>query len=151
MPNRVTHLPVGGFAGMTTAALLARNESVECVILESIGGLVGGIIGGITPDLLEPATSPWHRKFCHSYVAGGGGLLTAGWVTEWQVECRRLAAEQRTKALTLAVGSQERSMAELMAVVWSVIAGVIVGLLAGYGSHLVLDATTERGLPLLGL
>ena len=151
MPNRSTHLPVGGFSGMSIAAFLARNEPVECVLLEGIGGALGGSVGGLLPDGLEPATSPRHRKFCHSYAAAGGVALTASVVAEWQAQCRRWAAEQRAKALTFAPGSQERSAAELAAMGWSILSGFIAGVVVGYGSHLILDALTDQGLPILGL
>jgi hypothetical protein len=37
----------------------------------------------------------------------------------------------------------------LLSVLWRFLAGAVPGLLAGYASHLVLDAVTPAGLPLI--
>jgi len=119
------------------------------VLMEVAGGFLGGALGGMMPDVLEPATSPNHRKLAHSVVMLG--TLTLARVVEWQTGCRRRAAEDAEVASSLLLGSKARADAELAAVVWSFFAGFIAGFVAGYASHLGLDATTLRSLPLLGL
>lgn len=41
---------------------------------KAILGFVAGACAGALPDLLEPADNPFHRKFCHSSIAGAGLL-----------------------------------------------------------------------------
>ena len=149
MPNRRTHTEVGAITGVATALFLAKGQPTAFFLAEAAGGLLGGALGGIAPDVLEPATSPNHRKLAHSLVTAG--TLTLARVTEWQSDCRRQATARAHAALTCLPGSRERSDAELAAVAWSFLAGFIAGCFAGYASHLALDSMTTRSLPLLGL
>ncbi|MEY8216422.1 MAG: metal-dependent hydrolase [Colwellia sp.] len=73
-------------------------------------------------DFLEPATNPHHRQFCHS-------VLTAGVVSFGLFEAMKWNANSTLEKITR---------------------GVV--LIAGFSylSHLVLDATTPRSLPLIG-
>lgn len=68
MPNRPTHIK-GGIATslLTHATLCAINK--EDITLKDIAakGFIG-FVGGVLPDILEPATSPNHRKFFHSVL-----------------------------------------------------------------------------------
>lgn len=100
------------------------------------------------PDILEPATSPNHRKLAHS-VATGGALGLAK-IAELQAACRRRAITQNQLAARCAPRSTERSNAEFTAFAWTFTAGLVVGFAAGYASHLTLDALTQRSLPLIG-
>jgi inner membrane protein len=149
MPNRRTHVDAGAIAGSVTALMMANRQPPAIVLAETTGGLLGGALGGMMPDLLEPATSPNHRKLAHSMVMAG--TLTLAKVTEWQAVCRREAAAQGQAALQLLPGSRARSDAELAAIWWSFLAGFIAGFFAGYVSHLALDAATTRSLPFIGL
>jgi len=72
MPNRPTHQTVGALAGGAMAAARAHGVEDSQFLAETIGGIVGGWVGGVLPDILEPATSPHHRKVMHSVVAAGG-------------------------------------------------------------------------------
>ena len=149
MPNRRTHIEAGAIAGSVAAVAMAKGQPASMVLAEITGGLLGGALGGMMPDLLEPATSPHHRKLAHSVVTAGA--LTLAKVTEWQAACRRQAAAQEQAALQFLPGSRPRSDAELASIRWSFLAGFIAGFLAGYVSHLALDAVTTRGLPFIGL
>jgi hypothetical protein len=42
----------------------------------TVGAYVVGSVSGTWPDILEPATTPRHREFCHSWTAFG--LLSWG-------------------------------------------------------------------------
>lgn len=148
MPNRATHAKVGAAVGATVAVYRARSAPVNHVIAEGVGGLLGGWVGGVLPDVLEPATSPNHRRFAHSVVAGG--TLTFARLAEWQATCRTSADRAAEVAILHPADSPERSQAELSALFWRFLAGALVGLVAGYASHLILDATTTRGLPFIG-
>lgn len=147
MPRRPTHLAIGSMSGVATgvvtSSLLPREHQLVHVVFAGIGGA----LGGLAPDVLEPAVSPNHRSLFHS-VGAAGGLWTAGF-TEWQADCHRAAAVCDTRACSATDGSQERSNEEIKAFLWRALAGLSAGFLAGYASHLVLDAATTRSLPLL--
>ena len=147
MPNRATHARVGAATGAAVAAFRAREAPTPQMLTEVIGGLVGGWLGRVLPDVLEPATSPHHRQLAHSAVAGGA--LTLARVAEWQASCRASATAAQ-RALLHPPGSEDRSRTEWDVLFWRLLAGALVGLVAGYASHLVLDAGTPKGLPLWG-
>ena len=147
MPNRATHAQVGAAAGGICAALRVAGAPTTHQLAETIGGLIGGWVGGVLPDVLEPATTPNHRQAAHSVVAGGTLMLAR--LAEWQAGCRAAADGAARRALLLPLRSDERRRAETEALVWRFVAGALVGLVAGYASHLLLDATTARGLPFL--
>lgn len=149
MPNRGTHVAAGAIVGGATALVLANERPPTAAWPELAGGLLGGALGGILPDVLEPATSPNHRKLAHSVVVAGSLALAE--VTEWQAACRARSAARSEAAALLPLGSRERSEAELAVLWWSFLAGLIAGFFAGYASHLALDALTPRSLPLLGM
>jgi membrane-bound metal-dependent hydrolase YbcI (DUF457 family) len=148
MPNRSTHAWVGVAVGVGMAATRVAHLPRSQALPEVIGAMTGGFLGGILPDVLEPATSPNHRKMAHSLIAAGG--LTLARVTETQATCRRRADSLEQQALYLPQGCPQRNHAEFVAMLWRLLAGMILGLVGGYASHLLLDATTSRGLPLLG-
>ena len=149
MPNRDMHLNAGAITGAFAALVMVHGENDTLALAEIVGGVIGGALGGLAPDVLEPATSPHHRKLAHSMVAAGA--LTLAKVAEWQAGCRRSCAGHLAWASTLPPGSTERHDAETSALMWSIAAGLIVGFAAGYASHLALDAATSRSLPLIGL
>lgn len=91
MPNRKAHIAaaatVTGIADLawqlnriysspeppqTVWEALGRINVPELFLATFVGGAVG-----LLPDILEPATSPNHRKFCHSVVTGGAIALGA--------------------------------------------------------------------------
>lgn len=148
MPNRSTHAAIGALTGGTIASVRAANEATPEFLAEATGGVIGGWLGGVLPDVLEPATSPNHRRAAHSVVAAGA--LSMARVAEWQASCRLSGNAATQRAASLPVGCAERNDAQLSAVLWRLAAGILVGLVVGYGSHLALDACTPRGLPPVG-
>lgn len=145
MPGRTTHAQAGAIAGAAVAAYRSRHATGDQQIAETVGGILGGLLGGMLPDLLEPATTPNHRSVAHSAVAAG--TLTFARVAEWQARCRTAAEGAAKRSLLHPIGSPERNSAEWDAMLWRLVAGFLVGLVVGYGSHLLLDAGTPRGLP----
>lgn len=62
-------------AGVALAAELAACRSDPHRKINGwlvAGGAIVGTGSALIPDVLEPATSPNHRAFCHSVVAGLG-------------------------------------------------------------------------------
>lgn len=71
MADRAQHIVTGAVVGSLVYAGLSiyRQEPISpggCLAALVLGGLAGSL-----PDLLEPASSPNHRAFFHSLVAGG--------------------------------------------------------------------------------
>lgn len=81
----------------------------------------GGYALGTLPDILEPATSPRHRAFLHSY----GALALVGWsgwkLYHWEPD------------------DDDNRMLRWIGFV----------ALGAYGLHLLMDSRTPAGLPLL--
>jgi membrane-bound metal-dependent hydrolase YbcI (DUF457 family) len=148
MPNRATHEVAGAASGAAFALLRVDDAPVSHVLAEVLGGALGGWLGGVLPDVLEPATTPNHRELAHSVIAGG--TLTLSRLAEWQATCRTEAKGCDARALTFALGSDARQRAGWDALGWRFLAGFLAGVIAGYASHLMLDAGTAKGLPLLG-
>ena len=148
MPNGRTHTWVGAASGSAVAVYRGRQQPLLNVVLEGLGGGIGGYLGGKVPDILEPASHPGHRDFCHSWTAGG--VLATGLTAleKWEVHCREKAADIRTQRLATPSPGLATSLFQILVeILWSLAAGVLSGFGAGYISHLLLDATTPRGLP----
>ena len=121
MPNHSTHLIAGGLSGLIVA-MFDKNDNHKTAYDPFLATVVGAT-SGCLPDILEPALrNPHHRQFFHSVVV----LVAAGYglkkVYEWK-------PEDNLEALLRKV---------------LLFAGV------GYVSHLLLDATTARSLPIIG-
>jgi membrane-bound metal-dependent hydrolase YbcI (DUF457 family) len=144
MPNRATHVRVGSLSGAVAASLFARGAPTKQFLVEMLGGAVGGML----PDLLEPASCPNHRQFAHSVLAGGA--LATSRVADWRAACCGHAERATALLRDPSTDSDTRNRAEWAACLWHFAAGALTGVVAGYASHLVLDAGTPRGLPLVG-
>lgn len=121
MPNQITHLVAGGLSGLIVA-MFDKNDNYETVRDPFLAVAIGAVSGRL-PDILEPALrNPHHRQFFHSVVV----LIAAGYglkkVYEWKPEDN---LEAYVRVVLLFAG-------------------------AGYVSHLLLDATTARSLPIIG-
>lgn len=148
MPRRSTHAIAGIGAGVVTAAIRAKDLPEDCKLAELVGGAVGGWLGGVLPDVIEPATTPNHRNVAHSVAAGGG--LTLAKVADAQAKCREQAAFYAERVRTAGLTDADRSHAQLMMLAWHFIAGAAAAFVAGYASHLTLDALTKKSIPLIG-
>lgn len=119
MASAAVHAIAGVASGAIVLAATEKNDPEQSAS-PLLGGL-GGLVGGKLPDVFEPATSPNHRRFCHSVAfAVGVGVVTYK-LYKWQP--------------TDAWGEFLRVL------------GVAVGV--GYLSHLLLDLTTPKSLPLV--
>jgi inner membrane protein len=110
-------------AGGAIGLFLADRESRsgQATAWPLVGGLAGSVLTCL-PDCLEPALHPNHRQFFHSLIFAG--LLMAAFVKlrDWQPE------------------KPESTL-------WRNVGMLAIG---GYLTHLALDATTAKSLPLLG-
>lgn len=121
MANSKTHAIVGGLSGLAVSVFDADDH--ERTAQNPILATAVGTFFGKLPDVLEPALrDPHHRQFCHSVTV----LVALGYglkkTYEWKPQDNM---EGVLRCLMLCAG-------------------------AGYISHLLLDATTSRSLPLFG-
>ena len=139
MANGKVHVAVGRGAGVATAGIAARNEDAQVIFLRALGGFFGGDLGGRMPDLLDPpCNGPNHRSVAH-------GLIPLGSTMVWGKDSFvRLRDFLKQKALEF---SRQESF--LMAALCQICIGIVDGFLAGYASHLALDAVTPMGLPIV--
>jgi membrane-bound metal-dependent hydrolase YbcI (DUF457 family) len=147
MPRRTTHIGAGALCGIAAGVFTAESLPKKYQGLHFVCVTIGGVFGGVAPDLLEPALSPHHRSLFHSLAVGGAA--TSGLMSDWQAKCHEMAADCTSRAQLAPLGSRQRSSEEMNAFLWRVIAGLLIGFLVGYMSHLALDGTTQKGLPLL--
>jgi inner membrane protein len=147
MPDRSTHATAGVLAGIGAGTVSARNLPAEHLAIEVLAAAVGGYLGGIAPDVLEPSLSPNHRDLFHSFIVGG--TVGAAAFAEWQADCRAKAGECDARAMAAPPDSDARRHEAFKALCWRLLAGFLVGFVAGYLSHLALDAATPRSLPLI--
>lgn len=118
--NATSHRLIGALTLTVVAASISPKQ--EEIAARAAVGCVGGYCFGTLPDLIEPATSPNHRRFFHSLTFAVAMCYGLYRLNQWEP----VSAEM--KALR------------------------IIGLIAGgaYLVHLALDATTKRSLPLIG-
>tara|TARA_R110002111_G_scaffold115634_7_gene176605 strand:+ start:1107 stop:1424 length:318 start_codon:yes stop_codon:yes gene_type:complete len=64
MANGATHTFVGGLSGLLVALCNQDDDSIA----KPVAGTTLGVVFGKLPDVLEPATNPHHRQFCHSFL-----------------------------------------------------------------------------------
>ncbi len=122
MSGRKTHTTTGVLVSLIIFSdLVSKGLALSPIILPV--ALAPSVIGSVLPDIIEPPRNRRHRKFFHSLVFLA--LL--------------LAFLHNTYALLLTGGLADEVAFGLF------FAG------AGYASHLVLDALTPSGLPVVGI
>jgi membrane-bound metal-dependent hydrolase YbcI (DUF457 family) len=117
--------------------------------VEIAGGYFGGIVGARAPDVFDPPTSPRHRDLGHGIVPVGLVVVALLRVLPaWQAELRTVADRHRNAAAR----SENRWTAaihSLIELLCRFASGAVAGIVAGYVSHLALDAMTPAGLPII--
>ena len=144
--NKPVHTITG--VGAAIVQLMADEDAADLPLAEVLGRIVGGAWGSRGPDLIDPPTNPNHRGVGHAIVPVLiAFVLIARVMPEWQHALRSQAAAARTQAAALPSG--ERWGYQCTASACEFLLGLIIGVPVGYASHLILDATTPAGLPLL--
>ena len=136
MSSRSDHDMAGALVGGLSVFASAMAAGPSPSVGEVLGGVLSGVVTSRLPDVLEPATHPGHRRVAHSTVVLGA----TGWAAT------RL--HKTHVALAAAADSETDPLRKFLA---QVAGGATVGAAGGYASHLMLDATTPMGLPLLGV
>lgn len=147
MSNRKTHVMAGIVFGTAAAGYQAQNSASENLLPELAGGCLGGILGGIAPDILEPAVHSFHRSIAHSGAGGFAGVALIQKCASWQQRCR-LEAHRHAQLKLVSQDDWIWLWHAVMAFIWALLSGFIVGVPAGYLSHLILDSTSPRSIPL---
>jgi membrane-bound metal-dependent hydrolase YbcI (DUF457 family) len=120
MPSKIQHQSIAFMATLSGHSLLEIHEGNLTV--KPVLSAAVAVFAANLPDLIEPATSSHHRQFFHSALFGCLVVSAGVKVYQWQPE------EDWEKLLRHV-------------------------LLAGCGAyliHVVADACTPRGLPVLG-
>lgn len=149
MPNRKEHQIIGATTGGAAALVCAHNEKPLNLLIETLGGAFAGYHSGHWADRLDPPTSPRHRAGAHGIVpvaaASYVGLKLLDPAQTW---LRENADIQKQKSLE--AGSTLKGFLHfLLELLCRFASGALAGILGGYDSHLLADATTKTGLPLL--
>jgi hypothetical protein len=95
-------------------------------------------------------------------VAAATAIVSSGnLLTQWEEFCLKKAEQCRARPMTLVRDTQgalfvpvpPNPLSQLLSkfgeIFWEFLAGFLNGLMAGYTSHLALDALTQRSIPLL--
>lgn len=121
MANGFVHTVTGAATGL--AAVLIEKETLQESPLLLLAAPAVGTVFGKLPDVIEPAfKNPNHRQFFHSIAFVGLVAYGLKKTYDWKPED---GVDKAIRLLALCAGF-------------------------GYLSHLVLDSTTPRGLPLVG-
>ena len=148
MPGHDAHTLAGIAAGVAAIPacrqmLVSEPNPIERVLMVS-----SAITGSHAPDILEPADSPEHRGFFHSIlfeVLLAIGVFIA--VSELLKKLEEFESKFRWyRANGWSIPAEDLSAYKGLR--WIICS--VVGFSCGYQSHLALDGTTPKGLPLLG-
>lgn len=150
MSNGKVHRVAGLAAGASYATIRASAQPAGPRVIETAGGALGGLFGAKLPDLIDPPTHPGHRSVGHGLIPVGlTGYAVYRRLEGWQDHLRR-TADWHSNMLAYVSDPWERFKHWLMAHLCRLAAGALAGFIAGYASHLALDAFTPSGLPLFG-
>jgi len=137
MASRKEHDELGAVFGigaaLLKAALADQIKTPADFLAVGLGGLVGGVGGSRAPDVLEPATHPGHRSTMHSAVVTSALVLKGG---EFVIETsNEMITDQHTDPVD--------RFGRLF------LSSMMVAAPVGYASHILADAGTPAGIPLL--
>lgn len=148
MPNRNTHIGIALFAQLGLEMVRQSDLAGDDRFWDVVGAALGATCGGVLPDVLEPALSPDHRQFAH------GMLPTAAvaWFGKGKHRegCEALYAWAKSAPIPGEAAQADSGQNDTPRWLRFVIAGFFRALPVGYVSHLIADAATPRGLPVLG-
>jgi hypothetical protein len=150
MPKKNKHVVFGSTAGALYSLSLSKDQEAGDRFIETLGGVMGGYCGGRAPDLLEPAHNSAHRAFAHSILAGTSSLAVIMRISiDWAVFFRSCADRLSQQRASGCSNDLDRLLSVTLDLFCRFGAGFGPGFIAGYISHLALDAGTPRSLPLI--
>lgn len=136
-------------AGALTALWYAREQRDWHAALEIAGGALAGGLASRLPDVVDPPTNPNNRDIAHGLITA---VIIGLLIVRASDECRewlRAKADSLANARAAIDDPFDKTLNLLLEVLFRLTAGATIGMVAGYGSHLALDLTTARGLPLV--
>lgn len=146
--KREVHTLVGTIAGGCAVAYRAQTQEPIYSSIETIAGCFWGYVGSRLPDIIEPALSPNHRQFAHSAIAGIGISKSIYlFLKDWEEYYR--ASANHFKSKQIQTDWLKKFIYIVLEFLFRIIAAGFCGLSAGYLSHLILDGSTPKGLPLV--
>ena len=153
MPRRAIHQSAGAVASVVIASYIARDQPQQQQIIEVLAAGFSGWYASLLPDMIDPPTSGNHRGVGHGAVQVCAGILAALQKTpEAQQHLRARAEEFSVRLRRVELGFKDPWPAWQLAAAelyCRMLAGALIGLAVGVGLHLLLDARTPRGLPLI--
>lgn len=150
MAGRRDHDAAGTITGLVAALLAAPTDiTAPELAMELLGGALGGRVGSHIPDVLEPAIHSHHRDVAHSLTFAATAAPAAMKLARRIQERLRAKADEFRARREASSDGYERFVMGLAEIACRVAVGFVGGLVPGYLSHLVLDAATPRGIPIL--
>ena len=150
MPGASQHRAIAVAAAAVIGLIRAQDMPEEERLPYVAGACLGALATATLPDLLEPAIHGWHRDVFHSGTAGvalvGGAVRLAATKGQQMVS---EAKQLRETAGTLAPTDPRQANITNRCQTGAFQRGLVLGGVVGVGSHLVADAATPRGIPLL--
>jgi inner membrane protein len=119
--NGKAHAAISGLTVTGLLYVLRETKPEARLPHPALGGIVAVLTASL-PDVLEPATSPNHRQFCHSVVFAAGLMAALNEVYDWAPDTP----------------------------LCKFIRDVLLSAGLAYLIHLGLDATTAKSIPWLG-
>ena len=149
MPGYREHQKVGARIGALTALGFATDQPPALALVEAFGGWWVGEQVSTLPDVFEPGTSSHHRGPAHSLS------LTAYGTTAVFQQTREIQNQLRSAALNCfqTAQSSQNGLQQIVCgafgLLFTFAAGALPAIPASYASHVLLDAATPRGVPML--
>lgn len=148
MSNRKEHIIFGIGLSLGVVVLTKVLEQKEFTLPELLGLILGSYTGSRLPDILEPAHHPNHRKIFHSVTVLSGVVASTPAMFKFADGQLEIAQQKRKQGL-VAKSTEEKDSDLLSVWVHEFISGFSRTCLTGYASHLILDSTTPKSLPIL--
>ena len=149
MPGLPAHQALGGPTGALAALASARDQPPALALIEGLGGYWAGQYAAMWPDLAEPATSSHHRGVFHAAVPSAYGAMVAIQNAHQLQAQLRIAARECFLAARLTPNDLQQLLHHVMGLLLHFAAGAVPAVPAAYMSHVLADAGTPRGVPLL--
>ncbi len=134
MPNALFHYKSGIIVGLGTTIILSKESHKDKIFLTKIAvGAGASILTARLPDFLEPAINPNHRAFFHSYAFAA--IIGIGVVKLWIMfkKLSRVPIEKRDTPHYF----------KILFIMALIVCGIAILV------HLIFDAFTSKGLPMI--
>ncbi len=143
MPRIKEHIKTSSSIGAISAGVWSHKHGDNAfeIICSILGGYVGGKVAAGWPDVIDRPTSPNHRSIGHGILPNF--VLVKSQRNNFFVCLNALQkqVDDFKKNNTL----QYIILAFVSKFIW----GFIIGIVFGYGTHLLTDFSTDRGLPII--